>query len=124
MMTSTGTLTLGDMPPVGMVASDGTFVLTLLLRDLMPVGSALSTWWVTWSGPQAQQFWQEHGQALLPGTRLHMVCTRIWSFGHRTTGATRIHATVVELSMPGVEANYMQKQAVAGVMPAFYQQNQ
>ena len=111
MMTSTGTLELTDHTPVGMSASDGTFVLTMQAREVRAGGGAL--WGLTWSGPQAQQFWQAHHQALQTGTRLHVACNRIWSFGYKETGRTRIQATVIELSLSGHTENAAPTQAVA-----------
>jgi hypothetical protein len=122
MMTATGMLELTDHTPVGMAASDGTFVLTMQARDVRAGGGAL--WGLTWSGPQAQIFWQAHHQALQTGTRLHVACNRVWSFGYKETGRTRIQATVIEMSVLGTEKHPIQNAALAGVLPAFYKQNQ
>lgn len=112
MMTSTGTLTLSADPPFGMHASDGTFVLTLLAHDRISLGTK-TAWRLTYAGEQAATFWHTRKDALQPGTSLHVVAGRIWSFGNKHTGRTEVHATVLEMSLSGHAQSLTHEQAVA-----------
>ena len=113
MMTSTGTLTLGRLQPFGHTASDGTFVLTLLAHDRINL-STKTAWRLTYAGEQAATFWHAHKDALQPGTSLHVVAGRIWSFGNNQTGRTEVHATVLEMSLSGHAQSIKQNQQLAG----------
>ncbi len=113
MMTSTGTLTLGNAIPFGHTASDGTFVLTLLAHDRINLGTK-TAWRLTYTGEQAATFWHTHKDALQPGTTLHVVVRRIWSFGDRSTGRTEVHATALEMSLSGRAQSIKQNEPLAG----------
>lgn len=113
MMTSAGTLTLGNAIPFGHYASDGTFVLTLLAHDRINLGTK-TAWRLTYAGEQAATFWHTHKDALQPGATLHVVAGRIWSFGDRHTGRTEVHATVIGMSLSGAAQSLKQNEPLAG----------
>jgi len=113
MMTGAGTLTLGNAIPFGHTASDGTFVLTLLAHDRINLGTK-TAWRLTYAGEQAATFWHTHKDDLQPGTSLHVVAGRIWSFGNKHTGRTEVHATALEMSISGAARSPKQNQQRAG----------
>ena len=112
MMTSTGTLTLGALPPYGCYASDGTFVLLLLAYDRLDHGTK-TAYSLIWCGPQAAQFHQAHKDTLAPGARLQVTLGRIWLLRDRHANTVAAHATVLEMTLSGHAQSITPEQAVA-----------
>ncbi|MDR2325468.1 MAG: hypothetical protein LBE51_08735 [Acidovorax sp.] len=68
-MRHTGMLFLSRQRPHAAPARCGTFQLQLHAYDRIGPHQA-EPWRVTWVGPEAQHFWQQHETELLPGTAL------------------------------------------------------
>ena len=112
MMTSTGTLTLGNAIPFGHTASDGTFVLTLLAHDRINLGTK-TAWRLTYAGPEAATFWRTHQDDLKPGARVHAQAHKVWAFDSKQTGM-ELHAAVLEMTLSGCRRSPKQNEPLAG----------
>ena len=112
MMTSTGTLTLGVMLPLGHTASDGTFVLTLMAYDDLTRGTK-TAYSLTWCGPQAAQFFQANRDTFAPGDRLQVTVGRIWLLRDRHANTVAAHATVLEMTLSGHDKRPSPKKAAS-----------
>lgn len=81
-------------------AADGTFQLTLPLRDNQGT-HRVEPWLVLWTGDEAKAWWQANGAALAPGSSLVVTLTHLRA--HGTTGrfgeAPEIHARVQRLEL-------------------------
>ena len=98
MMTAHGTLTIGKEPPLGTVASDGTFVLTLLAKD--EISPTQVIWWrLVWCGLNAKLFYAINQADLLPDTQIDIAAHRVWPLGNNRFGGSEIHATVTHMRM-------------------------
>lgn len=82
------------------VAADGTFQLTLPLRDRQGTHQVWP-WLVLWSGPEAQAWWQAHGAHLQPGASVRVQLSHLRP--HGTNGrygeCPEIHARVESLQL-------------------------
>jgi hypothetical protein len=98
MMTAHGTLTIGKELPLGTVASDGTFVLTLLAKD--EISQSQVIWWrLVWCGLNAKLFYVINKADLLPGTQIDITALRVWPLGNTRFSRSEIHATVTHMRM-------------------------
>lgn len=99
MMRATGPLFMGRTEPLATTAANGVFALTLLAFDRMSP-QRVESWRITFSGPAAQAFWQQHGPALRrPGQPLRVELERIMAFTSAREGALiNAHATSIELA--------------------------
>lgn len=81
-------------------AADGTFQLTLPLRDRQGTHQ-VEPWMVLWSGPAAQQWWQANGEQLVPGASVKVQLTHLRAHGTNTRWgeAPEIHARVQSLEL-------------------------
>ena len=92
--------------PMATQASDGTFILSLLVHDHIGIGSS-TCWRLTWCGADARAFFAQHAQALQPGALLHVEATRVWGFGDASKGrhgTTELRAMVQHLAMASAPA--------------------
>lgn len=99
MMRASGVLFLAKTKPLATVASDGTFVLTLLAFDRF---SALGVepWRITWPGPEASAFWEAHGHTVLkPGQPIDVQLERIRTFTNGKWGAAESHAVATRIQL-------------------------
>lgn len=86
----------GRERPLATHATNGEFALTLRVMD--DVDSRYrESWLLTWSGADAQAWWQAHGASLQPGQPIRVHATRIRAFAH-PRGA-EIHAQVLSLAL-------------------------
>ena len=90
-MHATGLLFLSRTKPQARRAADGTF--GLLLYALDRIGPhQVESWVVLWHGEEAEAFWAEHRQHLVPGTPIEVTTDRIRA--HQLRGCVpEIHAT-------------------------------
>jgi len=99
MITASGVLFMSKTAPLVTTARDGTFCLTLLAYDRF---SALGVepWRITWSGAQAQEFWDKHRAALKPSQPIAVVVERIRAFTRGQYSAAESHcmATSIQLA--------------------------
>lgn len=100
MMRASGTLFMGNTPPLASTAADGVFALTLLAFDRIGAHQ-IEPWRITWTGQDAQAFWQDHGAALTYDQPLHVNLRRVRIFvnGKRGGGA-EFMADVVQAYLP------------------------
>lgn len=85
--------------PQATVASDGTFVLTLLAYN--PIHScARDPWRLIWCGPAAQSWWAQHAASLVPGVQLVAMVdlVRPYDAAGRCSGA-EIHAAISSMDV-------------------------
>lgn len=92
MISATGTLYMSKTRPLASTAADGTFQLTLLAMDRIGPHK-VEPWHLTWSGPEAKEFWLAHQHELKPGQPLHFCATGVQSFA-RKGWAPETHARV------------------------------
>lgn len=99
-MIATGTLYLSKQTPVGAVASDGKFVLSLLAYDRHG-HKQVEPWRLLWLGTAAQTFFDANRQHLQPGTPIEVAATRLrlLSSAGRNAGP-EIQAQVTSLYLP------------------------
>ena len=71
----TGTMFLSRTKPEAGTAANGAFQLQLLLFDRLGPG-VVEPWRVAWSGPEADDFWQQHQADLQPGAVLQVSLER------------------------------------------------
>lgn len=98
-MQATGILFIGNTRPLASTAADGTFQLTLLAMDRI-APHKVEPWRITWAGPQAQAFWEQHQAALQSGQPISVQAHGIRTF--TTTGKfarTETHANVTALAL-------------------------
>lgn len=100
MMTAHGLLFLGKTRPLVTTAADGTFAVTLLAVDRLGPHQ-VEPWRITWSGPDAAQFWQERASAMQPGQPLAVELERIRTFTNGRN-APEFHAAVRALDLAPV----------------------
>ena len=115
MMRASGTLFMGDTKPLATLAADGTFALTLLAFDRISVNH-VEPWRITWTGADAQAFWQDQGALLQPNQPLHVDLCRVRSFvnGERYGGAEFMAEVVLAYLAP------LASHANAKTNPALY----
>jgi hypothetical protein len=79
MMTAAGTLFMSHTKPLATRALDGTFALTLLAFDKIGPHQ-VEPWRITWSGPDAEAFWQDNAGQLVAGQPIHVSTNRLRTF--------------------------------------------
>lgn len=95
-----GTVPLASVP-LATEASDGTFILSLLVHDHIGIGGK-TPWRLTWCGDDARAFFAQHAKELQPGALLHVEATRVWGFGDASKGrhgTTELRAMVQHMTM-------------------------
>ena len=93
MMQASGILFLSQTKPLVTTALDGTFALTLLAYDRMDAHQ-VEPWRITWSGADAQTWWQANAQQLKAGQPIYASLKRLRTFS--TAGrACEVVASVV-----------------------------
>lgn len=75
-MDAQGLVFLGKARPLATRSTSGEFQLTLLAMDRIGPGN-VEPWRITWTGPEAEQFWDEHQQHLTAGTPLRVEADRL-----------------------------------------------
>jgi hypothetical protein len=97
-MQANGTLFCGRTAPLATTAADGTFTLTLLAFDRMGPHT-VEPWRLTYSGPEAQQFWAQHASEVKPGQAMAVHATRMRTFTQGRFNAPEIHASVTQIRL-------------------------
>lgn len=99
-MQATGILFIGNTRPLANTAADGTFQLTLLAMDRI-APHKVEPWRITWAGPQALAFWEQHQAALQSGQPINVQAQGIRTFttAGRFGPLTETHANVTALAL-------------------------
>jgi hypothetical protein len=78
MMTADGTMFMSHTKPLVTRAADGTFALTLLVFDKIdPRHHQVEAWHITYSGPDAEAFWQDNASQLVAGQPIHVNANKL-----------------------------------------------
>lgn len=98
MMRATGTLYMSKARPLPATALDDTFSLTLLAYDRLGPHQ-VEPWRVIYSGPLAHEFWQQHKDAIKPGTAITVHAERLRCAAQPMPRVTefQVHATRITL---------------------------
>lgn len=108
----TGTMFLSRTKPDVGAAANGDFQLLLLLFDRIGP-HAVEPWRVTWAGPDAKRFWDEHKAQLVPGAALTVSLERARIHTLRSQPPQcEIHARVIEADL--APARHADQQAANG----------
>lgn len=97
---------ISKVSPLAARASDGTFVLTLSVKD--DIGPrAREPWCIHWAGDEALAFWTAHRAALQPGCALYGTFTKLRA--HNNANSPFIDAQVISLALaPSARASQPQ----------------
>lgn len=99
-MTAQGMLFLSHTRPLATRATDGTFALTLLAFDRIGPHQ-VEPWRITWSGPRAEAFYNQHSDQLKAGQPIEVRVNKLRNFtnGARSGGPEFVvQATSIEIS--------------------------
>lgn len=94
-MNHTGTVFLSRTAPHTHRTADGVFLLEMLLYDRISQRH-IEPWRVTWAGPGAQRFWDEHKAQLIPGAALvvELDSAKVHTLNCRPS-RSEVHANVI-----------------------------
>jgi hypothetical protein len=102
-MNASGTLFMSQTRPLAHTAADGTFGLTLLAFDRIGVHQ-VEPWRITWSGPDALDFWQHSGERLKAGQPLHVDLKRIRCFRSAASGPEFLASVILMYLAPTAQS--------------------